>query len=136
MVLGSIVTGLYFPPSSKYHVTASVAISLGFSIGYLTVNLSTDYLLNLFDQNWQLIQRVYGFVALICLILFCPLFTEKYAVAEVSSIQKQKLLFKETLFYLTSEQFGLFIKGLWLIGLFLNSIANSALVIHLVFHFF
>ncbi len=131
-VLGSIVTGMYYPPRSKYHVSASVAISLGFPIGFLVLNLLTEYMMITYDNNWQLIQRVYGFIALLCLFVFCPFFTEEKAEKPEIKTTHTIMAFHDTMFNMTSEQFTLFIKTIWLLGLTMNSCATTAIVTHLV----
>jgi len=38
-VLESLLVGIYFPSTSRYHVSASVAISLGFPLGVYLFNI-------------------------------------------------------------------------------------------------
>jgi hypothetical protein len=123
----------YYPPKHKYHVTASVAISLGFPIGFLLLNVLTEHLMLKYDSNWPLVQRLYGSIAFMCLLLFSPFFTE--AKAEKPVIKSTQTLMKfrdEVPLQLSPEQFSLLIKAIWLLGLMFNSCATTAIVTHLV----
>lgn len=132
-VLGSVVTGLYYPPKSAYHIMATVAISLGFPLGFLILNFITDSLLHL-TNDWQKVQFIYSLIALVCTVAFFPFFTEKYAeYDEVENEATQEVICNEPLLFgLTNERFHYLVRFLWLSGLIVNSCANNSVLIHLV----
>ena len=78
-VLGSLLTGTYFPPSSKYHILATVGISLGSPLGFLVMNPLTKSLLTYYENDWQIVQRIYSVTTLFFVLICFPLFTEKFA---------------------------------------------------------
>ena len=78
-VLGSLLTGTYFPPSSKYHILATVGISLGSPLGFLVMNPLTNALLKYYENDWQIVQRMYSGTTFLFIFLSFPFFTEKYA---------------------------------------------------------
>ena len=78
-VLESLLVGSYFPITSKYHVSASVAISLGFPLGFLILSPLTEFLIAFTAGDWKIVQRFYGISILLQVCVFGPLFCEKYA---------------------------------------------------------
>lgn len=132
-VLGSLVTGIYFPPNHRYHVTASVAVSLGFPLGFLVLNPLTETLIIYYQNDWQIVQRIYAFITLIIILISCPLFTDKHAKkTENEQHLNEEIVFREEFLSLNSNHLRILIRTLWLLGLFLNSFANTSILIHLV----
>lgn len=133
-VLGSVVTGLYYPPKSSYHIMATVAVSLGFPFGFLVLNFINESLMSVYKNDWQKVQFIYSLIALTCTITFFPFFTEKYAeVDETETETSQEITYKdEILFNLSKPKFELLIRVLWLVGLVLNSCANNSIMVYLV----
>ena len=78
-VLGSLLTGTYFPPSNKYHILATVGISLGSPLGFLVMNPLTNSLLHYYENDWQTVKRIYSVTTIFFVFLSFPLFTEKFA---------------------------------------------------------
>jgi len=133
-VLGSLVTGIYFPTSSKYHVTFTVLISLGFPLGSLTLNSLNDYLMDEKQYDWQVVQRIYSFVILLCIFICCPFFTDQHAdLVEVGSEEPyQERVYEKPLYFLNPKQLYYFTRFIWLLALGMQSCANSSILIHLV----
>ncbi len=135
-VLGSIVTGMYFPPNSKYYVTASVFISLGFPVGFLVINHLTDFIMVITGNSWQSLQRVYCVITLISIVICLPLFTEKYA--EINTEKKHQITertYDTGFFLLQPNQIGCLVRFFWWIGIFFNSCANNSILIYSVLIF-
>jgi MFS family permease len=133
-ILGSVVTGMYYPPSQRYHISATVAISLGFPLGFLILNTFNDFLLSYFNNDWQRVQFIYSITTLVCLLGLSLFFTEKYAEYDEmgNNDVQHEVVFNETIFNLDHDKFAYLIQFLWLFGLLLNSCANNAVLIHLV----
>ena len=134
-VLGSLCTGIYFPTNSKYHVTFTVLISLGFPLGSLTLNSLNDYLIDDKQYDWQVVQRIYSFVILLCLFICCPFFTDENAeLVEIGSDQER--VYEKPLYFMNPKQVYYFTKFIWLLALGMQSCANSSILIHLVLLYF
>jgi MFS family permease len=138
-VLGTIVTGVYFPLSTgKHHVTATVLISLGFPLGYLVMNPLTEMLMSSYNNDWQLVQRIYAAIIAVCALATCPLFTDSLANKNSLSLEQpldtapQDTLTYKSLLKLNGKQVKRLLQGLWLAGLVLVSLANNSILIHLV----
>ncbi len=133
-VLESLLVGIYFPSTSRYHVSASVAISLGFPLGYLVLSPLTDSLIAYFDSDWRMVQRLYGFMTLFQLIVFVPLFTEKYADRTPDSAAVASGAYRNwtDIYFLRAGQVRWLCKVLWLVALFCISFANNSVQINLV----
>jgi MFS family permease len=138
-VLGTIVTGMYFPLRvGKHHVTATVLISLGFPLGYLVMNPLTEMLMSYYNNDWQLVQRVYAAIIAVCAVATCPLFTDSLASKESSSLDQpldttpQETLAYKSLLKLDGKQIKRLVQALWLVSLVLVSLANNSILIHLV----
>lgn len=135
-VLESLLAGVYFPRDNKYHVTASVAISAGFPLGYLILSSLTEGLLEYFEHDWKFVQRLYGFFTLFQLILFTPLFTEKYAdKTKVAEPETQQVLLWTNVYFIKAKYVKYFTKSFWLVALFLISCGNNSIQINLVSNF-
>ncbi len=128
---------MYFPPNSKYYVTASVFISLGFPLGFLTINHLTDFVMSVTGNNWQSLQRFYCVITLICIGSCLPLFTEKYA--EINTEKKHQIterIYDNGFFLLQPNQISCLVRCFWWIGIFFNSCANNSILIYSVFDLF
>ena len=131
-VLGSLLTGTYFPPGNKFHITATVAISLGFPLGFLVLNPLTDVLMKRFD-DWQYVQRIYSGITLILALTCGPFFTEKKSDKhEEETDTKSENIFRNNFFFLKPEHVAIVVKVLWLTGILLQSCANNSILINLV----
>ena len=135
-VLGSLLTGTYFPPSNKYHIPATVAISLGFPLGFLVLNPLTNNLLIYFDNDWQKVQRIYSLFIVFFLFISYPLFTEKYATekSEENEATPNCEIFRYDVFFLKPHQVSFSVKVLWMTALLFHSCANNSIQINLVIH--
>lgn len=135
-VLGSVVTGLYYPPKSSYHIMATVAVSLGFPLGFLVLNFINETLMTFYKNDWQKVQFIYSLFAFACTLLSYPLFTEKFAEIDPEENEStQEVVYKEDMtipLNLSKDKFEYVIRFLWLGGLLLNSCANNSIMIHLV----
>ena len=134
-VLQSMLTGVYYPPSSRYHITASVAISLGFPLGFIILSSLSEALMTHFD--WKGVQRIYSVMTLVFMIFFTPLFTEKYNQESsteplIKSRSNSQFWSPKGVYCLTAHRVSILIKALWFIGLFCVSCANNSIVINLV----
>ncbi len=134
MVLGTVLTGIYYPINHKHHITSTVAISLGFPLGFLFLNPLTEYLLTTFNNDWQLVQRIYSCTTFACLLLSSALFTDKFAEkqTEIHSNDHNSAKKQRGFLNLTQNQFDWIIKTLWYVAILLNSCANNSVLIHLV----
>jgi hypothetical protein len=131
--LGSLLTGTYFPPSNRYHIPATVAISLGFPLGFLLLNPLTNVLLSYYD--WQVVQRIYSVVIFLFILISYPLFTEKYADEKPEELEKtipSEEIFKYDIYFLKPNQVSFIVKFLWMTALLFNSCANNSIQINLV----
>ena len=135
MFIGTVVTGLYFPSTNKFHMLATVLISLGFPLGYLVLNPLTEYLFE--THEWHYVKRIYSCIALACLILFTPLFTDKYATT--ASVENEETLLIATEENRTSvypsREYQFLTNSVWLIGLFTFALSINAIVINLSGYF-
>lgn len=137
LVLGSVVTGLYYPPRSSYHIMATVAISLGFPLGFLILNFINETLMSFFN-DWQKVQLIYSFIALACTIAAYKFFTAEFAENEEqeSESTQNDIVYKDEhplpFGWTNKEKLAYFIRFLWLGGLLLNSCAHNSVMIHLV----
>jgi MFS family permease len=104
-VLGSLLTGTYFPPSSRYHILATVGISLGSPLGFLVMNPLTNSLLHYYENDWQTVKRIYSVTTLFFILISLPLFTEKFAdkyinkTADAPVVKKQKITILNYFFF-------------------------------------
>ena len=132
-VLGSLLTGTYFPPGNKYHISATVAISLGFPLGFLVLNPLTDVLMKRFD-DWQYVQRIYSGITLILALTCGPFFTDKKSQKqeEAEAVTKSENIFRNNFYFLKPEHLGILVKVLWLSGILLHSCANNSILMNLV----
>lgn len=138
-VLESLLVGEYFPRTSKYHVSASVAISLGFPLGFLILSPLTEALICYFDSDWRFVQRIYGFVTLFQLILFVPLFTERHA--DRTKDDQERRVNEEyrtwtNVYGMKASHVKIVTKLMWLFGIFSISCANNSVQINLVSDFY
>ena len=134
-VLGSLLTGTYFPPSHQYHIPATVAISLGFPLGFLVLNPLNNSLLSYYNNDWQLVQRIYSLVTFLLILVSFPFFTEKYANEQPLENEKNTCsddLFRHNIYFLKPNQVAFVVKILWMTGLLFNSCANNSIQINLV----
>ena len=132
-VLESLLAGAYFPAKHKFHVAATVAISLGFPLGFLILNPLTEGLIVYFDYNWKIVQRIYGLITLLQLLIFAPLFTEKYADGVKETQAEVKIVHNWTNVYFIQAKYVPYLtKALWLTGVFCISCGNNAVQINLV----
>lgn len=91
-----------------------------------------------YDNDWQLAQRIYSLFAFLSLIILGPFFTDTKKSPEAERAkavcdEQGTITFKDTMFLMTSEQFGKMIRVLWWLGLMANSCANTAIITHMVF---
>jgi hypothetical protein len=119
MILGTLLTGLYFPKSHKYHIFATVLVSIGLSIGSL-INIQI-YTSSHLTYEQQL--RLLSLIMFLLIILFGPLFNDKHVIqdyddnslansnTETDDLHKNKLR-----------------KLFWYLGLWFNSIAVYSVV--------
>lgn len=136
-VLGSVVTGMYYPPKSSYHIMATVAVSLGFPLGFLVLNFINETLMTFYKNDWQKVQFIYSLIAFVCTLVSFPLFTEKYAEYDLEENEStQEVVYKDDEqplpLNLSKDKFEYIIRILWLAGLLFNSCANNSVMIHLV----
>jgi hypothetical protein len=108
---------------------------LGFPLGYLILNPLTEYLIRYFEYDWQIVQRIYGMFALIQLIVFTPLFTDKYATQRnagpaISQTNLNQFVWTNV-YFLKSSHVMYLTRILWLVGLFSISCANNSVQINL-----
>ena len=134
-VLGSLLTGTYFPPSNKHHIPATVAISLGFPLGFLVLNPMNNILLDYYDNDWQIVQRIYSSVVFLFILISYPLFTEKYA--DEAPVENEKNtcndeIFRHDVFFLKPNQVSFIVRMFWMTAILFNSCANSSIQINLV----
>ncbi len=110
-VLGSLLTGTYFPPSSRYHILATVGISLGSPLGFLVMNPLTNSLLHYYENDWQTVKRIYSVTTFFFILISLPLFTEKFAdkyinkTADAPVVKKQKVIFLNYFFFVNFSCF-------------------------------
>ena len=103
--MGSLLTGTYFPPSSRYHILATVGISLGSPLGFLVMNPLTNSLLHYYENDWQTVKRIYSVTTLFFILISLPLFTEKFAdkyinkTADAPVVKKQKITILNYFFF-------------------------------------
>ena len=131
-VLGSLVTGSYFPPGHKYHVTASVAIGLGFPIGFLYLNPLTSMLMSN-KNDWRFVQRIYSGITLLILVIFCPFFSDKHA-SQQQSVQTHSgnsKMFQKNIHFLDPKTVKYIVMICWYSAIFFVSSANNSILIHL-----
>ncbi len=95
--------------------------------------------MDLYNSDWQSVQRLYALICLLCVIACGPLFTEEHAEQPEQSEDEQYAQDefeddKTELVYniINMAQAKLMIKGAWMTGLFFISCANNAILIHLV----
>jgi MFS family permease len=134
-VLGSVLTGLYYPPKSQYHITATVAVSLGFPLGFLVLNSFTERLMLFYNNDWQKVQFIYSIISLVCMLAFFPFFTDKYTECDdVENERKEEIVYEQVprFNFISTKHLAYLIRFLWLTGLLLNSCANNSILIHLV----
>lgn len=130
-VLGSVVTGKYYPPSHKYHVTANISISLGFPLGYFIINPLNEYLIESYD--WRIMFRIYGLMILFLMIAVSFLFTDEYSCSNKFFIEHQdEVAFNDEFLNVSSKHLSWLVRILWLTGVVSNSIANTSILTHLV----
>jgi hypothetical protein len=109
--LGSLLTGTYFPPSSRYHILATVGISLGSPLGFLVMNPLTNSLLHYYENDWQTVKRIYSVTTFFFILISLPLFTEKFAdkyinkTADAPVVKKQKVIFLNYFFFVNFSCF-------------------------------
>ena len=133
-VLESIVVGIYFPSKHKHHISFSALISLGFPLGYLIQNTLNEYMLDYKHYDWQLVQRIYSVITLICILGACPFFTVDRAdhVADICTGESnEKRSYEKHMWILSPQRVFHLTKIMWLVGLGLHSCANNAIVINL-----
>ncbi|CAF0816827.1 unnamed protein product [Brachionus calyciflorus] len=131
-VLGSLLTGMYYPPNHKYHVTATVSISLGFPIGFLIINPLNESLLKYYDNDWQLVQRIYSVIVLILMGITSLFFTDKYSNKIEHQMEiRDEIAYKDEFLSIKSKHLSFIVRFLWLFGLVCNSIANTSILTNL-----
>ncbi|RNA34064.1 monocarboxylate transporter [Brachionus plicatilis] len=129
-VLGSVVTGKYYPPEHKYHVTANVTISLGFPLGYFIINPLNESLLEYYD--WRMVFRIYGIMICFLILMVSPLFTDKYSNSkQLDPLNKEEVAFNDEFLNISSKHLSWLVRILWLVGIVANSIANTSILTHL-----
>lgn len=114
---------------------ATVAISLGFPLGFLVQNFINETLVTHYKIDWHIVQFMYSLIACACALLAFFFFSEKYAeYDEQENESTQDVIYKDDEIppSLTKEKLEYLIRILWFAGLILNSCANNSIMIHLV----
>ena len=130
MFIGTLLTGYYFPSGNKFHMFATVSVSLGFPLGYLILNPLTEYLFE--THEWTFVKRLYSGIALACLLLFTMFFTDKHVVRETTDSEERPLISEENENLYPSNKHQIITNVAWSIGLFSFALAVNSVVINMV----
>jgi hypothetical protein len=140
------MTGIYYPFGEPYHVAASVAVSLGFPLGYLILNSLTSKLMKHYNNHWPSVQLVYSGITLIAFIVCCPFFTQTYAEVNKSEMNglcdhncnhsNVQSIEHADFFLFNKKKVKKMIKIVWLLSLFFMSCANNVILVNLNGYFF
>lgn len=123
MILGTLLTGIYFPKSHKYHVFATVLISIGLSIG----SLFNILFYNSFNLNYEQQLRLLSLISFIFIIIFGPLFNDKHIYQEYNDDFLPLSNYPENNLHKNKLS-----KLFWYFGIWFNSIAVYSVVNHFV----
>ncbi|CAF0728076.1 unnamed protein product [Didymodactylos carnosus] len=119
VIIGTLLTGIYYPPEHEYHLLTICIISTGFPIGYhLMSAIIFKWIQN---DGWMEMNRRIGIIEFILTIVLGSLFSSKYILISQTNTETEKNIrkfFSKKIIY-------------WMIGIFTSMCSISNFLLHL-----